>query len=92
MKYQAETQGISRNQTAVAVAMLLVSEIAPTPANIIAALQGDGFYIKIRSDCDRKLNRYSEEWRDKDIWHSYAAEMMRTIRAINEQPFSGDAV
>jgi hypothetical protein len=92
MKYQAETQGISRNRSAVAVAMLFVSEIEPAPANIMAALRGEGFNIKIRSDCDRKLNRYSEEWRDKNIWHSYAAEMMRAIRAINEQPFSTDAI
>ncbi len=92
MKYKKETQGISRNQTAVGVAMLFVSEIAPTTSNIMAALRGDGFYIKIRSGCDRNVNSDSAEWRDKDVWHSYAAEMMRAIRTINEQPFSADSL
>jgi hypothetical protein len=92
MKYQAETQGISRNRSAVVVATLFVSEIEPSPANIMAALRGDGFYIRPRPGCDRKGNPNSIEWRDKDVWHLYAADMMRTIRAINEHPFSADGL
>ena len=92
MKYQAETKGISRAQTAVCVAKLFVSEIDPAPANIMAALRGDGFYIKIRSDCDRKVNSNSAEWRDKDVWNKWASDILRAISAINEHPFSTDAI
>jgi hypothetical protein len=92
MKYQAETKGISRDQTAVGVAKLFVSEICPTPANIMAALRGDGFYIRPRSGCDRNGNKNSKEWRDKDVWHVYAADLLRAIRKINEHPFSADAI
>jgi hypothetical protein len=52
MKYQAETQGISRNRSTVAAAMLFVSEIELTPA-YIAALRGDSFKIRPRTDCYR---------------------------------------
>jgi hypothetical protein len=92
MKYQAETKGISRAQTAVGVAKLFVSEIDPTPANIMAALRGDSFYIRPRPGCNREGNPNSIEWRDKDVWNKWANDILRAICAINEHPFSADAI
>jgi hypothetical protein len=92
MKYQAETKGISRAQTAVVVAKLFVSEIVPTTANIMAALRGDDFYIRPRPGCDREGNKNSKEWRDKDVWNKWASDILRAICAINEQPISDDAI
>ena len=58
----------------------------------MAALRGDGFYIRPRSGCDRNGNKNSKEWRDKDVWHLYAADLLRAIRKINKHPFSEDAI
>jgi hypothetical protein len=82
MKYQKLTKGISRAQTAVVVAKLFVSEIDPTSANIMAALRGDNFYIRPRSDCDRKGNKYSKEWRDKDVWNKSLTQKTTIARVV----------
>jgi hypothetical protein len=86
MQWQAETQGISRNQSALAVAQLYFGVPDPTPANIVAALRGEGFFVNLREGCERKGNPNSVEWRDRDAWHLYAADMLRELRAINDRP------